>query len=369
MKILHLISDIYEGGVATIVYELGKFQVAEGHEVTVVCSITNPKQVSGAEIFLKAGIEMVFAPFKSSYDPRLIIFFKKIFPKFDIVHVHHFPNQFFAQLAMGLVPCSRRPVLITTEHSTYNNRRRIRLLRLVDRWMYGRYQKVVCISNQTEQCLRDWLKLPDDSNGKNIVTIQNGVDLQKFKHNNIHVASVKNIVMVSRLEAPKDPLTVVRAIKRCDDNVHLNFVGSGSLENSIRKLSDDLNISNRVHLLGNRNDVPKILEDATIGVLSTEWEGFGLVLVEYMAAGLPVLVSDADGMRDIVCDEEAIFPIGNDEALANKINWLLNDREKYNNRRKYSLLRCQSFSVETMNRSYLDVYDTLLTSQRVLNLS
>lgn len=370
MRILHIISDIYEGGVATIAYELVRYQVLHNNEVTLLCTINTQKQISRAQYFIDAGVNVVFAPFENSYNPRIIFFLRKEFIKYDIVHVHHFPNQLFARIAALTIPKGKRPILITTEHSTYNNRRKYEIFRILDRWMYRGYNKIICISKQTETNIKSWLH-PFKNIENSIITIQNGIDLQKYALLTQYLNDKinRNIIMVSRLEPPKDPFTVVRAISKCEKDVHVYFIGSGSLSDQVRDLAKELSVEDRVHLLGNRNDVPNILHNFSIGVLSTIWEGFGLVLVEYMAAGLPVLVSDAEGMIDIVKDEYSIFPIGNDEILSKKIMKILNDRVIYNKMSKNSILQSKEFSVEKMNKLYLDTYKGLLTKKYGLNFS
>ncbi|MDE6559256.1 MAG: glycosyltransferase family 4 protein, partial [Muribaculaceae bacterium] len=270
-----------------------------------------------------------------------------------------FPNQLYARIAVMLMPASKRPVVITTEHSTYNNRRKYSLLKILDKWMYKGYDKIVCISKQTERNLREWL---DQINlGNRIVTICNGVNLSKFIPINSEEERSKNVVMVARLEHPKDPLTVVRAISKCPSDVNLYFVGSGYMDSSVKELSKELNIEDRVHLLGNRKDVPEILHNSGIGVLSTEWEGFGLVLVEYMATGLPILMSEVDGIQDVVGDRDSLFVNGDDDELAGKITRLIEDKDFYTAKSRFFKDRSSEFSIERMNKTYIDLYRNLLS--------
>ncbi len=91
---------------------------------------------------------------KSVYSPLHIIRLARIMRHYDIVHTHNSSPQLFAAIAN--IVCRKR--LVTTEHST-NNRKRENggLLRFVDRWMYGRYDKIICISEIAEERLRLYL--------------------------------------------------------------------------------------------------------------------------------------------------------------------------------------------------------------------
>ena len=133
------------------------------------------------------------------------------------------------------------------------------------------------------------------------------------------------------------------------------------MDSSVKELSKELNIEDRVHLLGNRKDVPEILHNSGIGVLSTEWEGFGLVLVEYMATGLPILMSEVDGIQDVVGDRDSLFVNGDDDELAGKITRLIEDKDFYTAKSRFFKDRSSEFSIERMNKTYIDLYRNLLS--------
>ena len=105
------------------------------------------------------------------YNPLFILKLVKMMRNYDIVHTHNTAPQLFA--AIGSVVCS--VVLVTTEHTTSNRRRDWKWYTPIDRWMYKRYNKVICISNQAEENLKAF-----HPSLKNVCTIYNGVDVQKF---------------------------------------------------------------------------------------------------------------------------------------------------------------------------------------------
>lgn len=365
MKILHVQAGTVSGGVTSLVLELSRYQKRHGHEVDVYSFRNDPSFFDESGKFESIGIKVIKAPSKNRYSLKILSDLKKRLPQYDLVHVHLFPQQLYVAITRQLIKSKDRPILITTEHSTWNNRRKYHVLRSVDRWFYRKYDKIICISPQTKNALKAWLK--DKVLNEKITTINNGIDLKKYKNAIVKDSSEfkfqtdqKTIVMVSRMEEPKDPLTLVRAISLCPSNYHCLFVGPGELINNIESLSKQLKINKQIHCLGNRNDIPSILKIADVGVLSTNWEGFGLVAIEYMAAGVPCLVTDVEGLRDVVEDCELLFPSGNAVILANKIQKFIEDSTYSQTKTIFGLSHSELYSADSMNRSYLNLYYNLL---------
>jgi glycosyltransferase involved in cell wall biosynthesis len=136
------------------------------------------------------------------------------------------------------------------------------------------------------------------------------------------------LVAVGRLKAPKDFLTLVRAVALLPaDSVEALVVGEGpdraGLEAEVRRLG----IGERVHLVGERRDVPELLANADVFVLSSASEGMPVSVLEAMAAGLPVVGSRVGGVPELVVDGETglLVEPGNAGELAAAIDRLLAD--------------------------------------------
>ncbi len=170
--------------------------------------------------------------------------------------------------------------------------------------------------------------------------------------------------MVARMAHPKDPVTLIRAIALCDSSVHGVFIGSGPLECAMAAEAESLGISSRIHMLGNRTNVEELIKGCDIGVLSTLWDGFGLVAVEYMAAGLPVLATDVAGLCEVVGDKELLFNYKDAKGLASKISGLLSDPGHMESKKRYSASRCREFSIDRMNSEYLELYKSLTETNK-----
>jgi hypothetical protein len=105
----------------------------------------------------------------------------------------------------------------------------------------------------------------------------------------------------------------------------LKVAGDGPLRAELESLTQELGLSERVMFLGYQNDMVAFLKEIDIFVLSSHYEGFGLVLVEAMAAGLPVVATDVGGVREVLVDGKTgiVVPSGSEEELAMGIDYFI----------------------------------------------
>jgi glycosyltransferase involved in cell wall biosynthesis len=135
------------------------------------------------------------------------------------------------------------------------------------------------------------------------------------------------VVMVGRLQAPKDPATLVRAWTRVPQPHRLVIVGDGPLRQPVEALIDQLGLSGRVIMMGARSDVPEILASAGLFVLATGGEGLPLAVIEAMMSGLPVVASNVGGVAEVVQHGATglLVPAGDADALALALCALVGD--------------------------------------------
>jgi len=137
------------------------------------------------------------------------------------------------------------------------------------------------------------------------------------------------LIMVARLDPIKDHATVLRAIPTLRiryPGVLLRLVGDGVLMGPLKKLAHDLRVDDAVEFMGARDDVPELLASADAFVFSTTRdEGFGIVLIEAMAAGLPILCSDVGPCAEVLDGGKAgiLFEAGSPESVVNAVESLL----------------------------------------------
>ena len=304
--------------------------------------------------FEKAGIKVHELKSSRIYSPLNIFQIAKYIKGYDLIHANLFPTLYWTAIANIF---SRR-TLVYTEHSTSNSRRNKRYFRLIEKWVYKQYDKIISISDGTEKNLREWVQARNDD--KRFVVINNGVDLaafRKIKHESVYP---QTLIMIGRFAPSKDQKTVIRAMPLLNDEVHLILVGDGELIGSCKELAREIRVSGRVHFVGTQADVPSWIGKADVGILSSHWEGFGLTAVEMMAGGLPVVACDIDGVKQVVDGAGVLFPHEDYKALAYILSKLLNDTAYYDDVKQKCKERCDKYDIKTMVESYIDVYKNLL---------
>lgn len=125
---------------------------------------------------------------------------------------------------------------------------------------------------------------------------------------------------VGRLHPDKDQATLIRgfaqALPQLPAGSLLAIMGSGRLEAQLKALAAELNVSGAVRFLGQVPYARRYFKAFDVFALTSDHEPFGMVLLEAMAAGVPVLVTDCGGASEVVDNLGAVFPLGNEAALA-----------------------------------------------------
>jgi glycosyltransferase involved in cell wall biosynthesis len=229
--------------------------------------------------------------------------------------------------------------------------------------MYNRYAAIACNSSGTLESLAAWVP----SAKSRLSVVPNGVPLERFQSatppNKAEIigSNAPLAIFVARFESAKDHATLLRAVARVA-RLHLALVGDGPLRPAMEALAALLAISDRVHFLGRRADVPSLLKMADVYVHSSNWEGFGIAAVEAMAAGLPVIASKVAGLAEVVEGAGLLLEPGDSESLAAKIQSVLDSAELRDRLVRASLRRAQDFSIERTVDGYLEIYRQLLTN-------
>lgn len=136
------------------------------------------------------------------------------------------------------------------------------------------------------------------------------------------------VLMVARLERPKDPLLALDGLAQLREHPwHFTLVGDGPLRGKVEALVSEHGLLDRVTLAGTVNDVPQRLASSHVFLLASRREGLPLSVLEAMRAGLPVVSTDAGGVREAVADGETGFVVPRDDvvSLADSLRALIVD--------------------------------------------
>lgn len=177
-----------------------------------------------------------------------------------------------------------------------------------------------------------------------------------------------SLVSVGRLSPEKRIDVLLRAVARLPARDKLRrvvIVGTGPEQERLIALSDELGITDLVDWRGYLSDVGPALDEADVFIHCSEREGFGIAVLEAMAHGTPLIVTDLPALREVVGDTAlSIVQVGDSEALASAIaSGIMNPRERVH-KTEVALARCQRiFSIDAMIHKHEQAYRELLKAR------
>ncbi len=312
MKILHVVTSLVRGGAETHVVELAREQIDRGADVTVA------HLKSGAywrDALVEAGVAIAPLAMTRYGDPRPIARLRAamrcIQP--DILHAHLPPAELYSRLAIATGGPTRAFVLTRHNDEGFYHGPWHREL---GAWVARRADLVIAVSDAVRDQTHRYLGLSPAKTR----TIRHGIDpapfarVSTFERNRLRTewGAVDNDTLVvgtvGRL-APQKATHVLlegfaRYRTRSSRPSRLVVVGSGSLENELKARSVELGLAGSVVWAGFREDIPAVMSSFDVFALSSEYEGFGIVLLEAMAAGKPIVATKVSAIPEVVEDGE-----------------------------------------------------------------
>ncbi len=146
-------------------------------------------------------------------------------------------------------------------------------------------------------------------------------------------------------------------------DAHLVIAGEGPLRAALERQIQDLQIPHAVHLLGFRNDVPRLLRALDVFVMSSKEEGLGTSVLDAMAAGVPVAATAAGGIPEMVAHEKTglLSPVADAKSLASNVLRLIRETDLRRSITNGASARLQTqFVVDRMVEGNLAVYSALM---------
>jgi glycosyltransferase involved in cell wall biosynthesis len=280
----------------------------------------------------------------------------------DIVHAHmpraSVPGSLLARLA-------RVPVVVSHEHGSALEGKRLRTF--LDREVVARLSTVmIAVSEWDRRNLIEQERIPADL----IRVLANGIaPADVVAHGTPTLARVADthlIGAVGRLYPEKGYAYLIEAVAMLRDsgyNVRCVILGDGPQAGELRELIERTGVGEQVQLLGRRDDVEQVVRELDVAVLCSIREGSPLAMLEYMAAGAPIVASAVGGVPELVQDgvHGVLVTPADPRALHDGIAKLLDDRSLAGRLGAAARARCAAeFDLDALVRQIELLYDELL---------
>ncbi len=249
-----------------------------------------------------------------------------------VLHVHHFNMLAIAYWPARIAGVKR---IVVTEHSNYLLRTQSSARRIARR--YGRR---VDLTTVVHQGLADYLVNQIGLDARRVRVIPNGVDTLRFRPGEAtalrqQLGIPPDVLLagyVGRLHPDKDPMNLVQAISCLTpeqrEGLRVVFIGDGACRDEMSRHIGEHDLDVTIELLGERQDIPALMQAMDAFVLPSRTEGLPVALLEAMSTGLPIVATDVGGVSGAVGEGGLIVPPRSPEALARALADLMDDQSK-----------------------------------------
>jgi glycosyltransferase involved in cell wall biosynthesis len=363
INVLYVITSLGIGGAEKLLLSYLKGLYSEKFNFYVYTLRDKPDDLKSE---ISAYSEVRSLGIKNKFNP-LVVFklwkaIKVVQPQ--IIHTHLFQPRIYTTISHFFI---RKGILITHKHSIVNPRKHHFFI-FLEMICILLNTKVLAISQSVKRSLHRYEFIPE----RRIFVLPNSIDLNEFSsiRQNKALSLQKTIILgsVGRIEKSKGLnyllLAIVKILKRYP-NTKLEIVGDGSALEDLKALSKKLKISNSVKFFGKLANPIPAYSRMSIFILPSILEGFGIVLLEAMAAGIPVIASNVDGIKEVVVDGESgiLVPPKNSDAIADAVFKIIEQPQLASNLVEEGLLRAKLFDVNSHLKNLENFYYSLLGAE------
>ena len=300
MKTAFFLGALNRGGAESLVYDVCRRADSLPFEV---CCLYR-KEGNYSDDFHNTGIQFIKVPRTGGLLGYLWALRKTVLRNhIDIVHAQTPSNALVSIFALLFT----KVAIITSFHGFPFSDAPLLYRKLV----YGRSRKIVCVSHYEKSVYEEKWKLPADNK---LCVVYNGIDFSKLDNPVDDPSptltvdkSALNMIMVGSFRSGRSHFFICRVadrLKKTELPFNLYFVGRREPSEPQRYDScvdfcASHGLSDRVHFLGNRNDVPSLLKQMDLFIYASEHDTFGIAVLEALASGLPVIANDWEVMKEI----------------------------------------------------------------------
>ena len=330
VRVLHIVESLAAGGAERVVAEYARVHDRDRYAPEVCCVRSAGPLLADLE---KARVPVHVLGRRFRLDPRPFIRLARVLRRgrYDVIHNHN-----FAALSVGfpvsIVTGSR--AMVRTEHNVIRSGLWVR--QLLSRTAALREDAQIAVSSAGRRAHIEAGRIP----AGRFVTVRNGIGNERLAVRRERAAVRRELgieedafvcLNVGSLTRQKNRRNLIDAIARLGDveKLRVLIVGSGPEEAALKRYSAESGVGDRVRFLGQRMDVGDLLGASDLFVLSSDWEGLPITVLEAMATGLPCVATDVGGVSEAVTDGVTglVAPPGDAEALADGLRALAGDAD------------------------------------------
>ncbi len=366
-RVLHILANLGTGGAERMVAHIATGLDPRRFEVAVV-SISKPFGTDVEQLLAEAGVKVWYLGKGPGFDWRIYPRLHRVFTEYrpDIVHTHVHVLRYTLPSMLYLKPA----LMLHTVHNLAEWEVEPRG-RWLQRFAFNHGIVPVAVAQEVAASLQRLYKIPPCPVVGNCIP----TDLYAFPKTPRAAWRAKEgfrdsdvlFGCVARFAPQKNHALLLQAFAQgpaSDPRAHLVLSGAGSLLEPVKAQARGLGLANRVHFLGIRTDIPDVLAAMDAFVLSSDWEGNPLSVIEAMAAGLPTVSTAAGGVPELIENgkEGFVVPLGDLDGLAKSMAFLLNDKKVRQSMGAAAARRAkEKFDVAVMVRAYEKLYETLFS--------
>lgn len=362
MKIIHIISSFSPGGAEVFVKNLSIYLSRSVEvEVWALSEAQNGQFTKNMMRELqKEGIKTYVLDKRPHKDRvKVLLSLRKRIAKSspDVINSHLEHVTFFSTLSsLG----SGIPI-VQTIHSTKVSRPKLQrtfINTFIDRF--------VAVSKKTKNVLTGEIGIPREKTD----IIYNGIKHKKFSLGSRDPTDeVTHLIAVGRLTGVKNYTLLLKAfrtvkkyLENSDYNIpHLNIVGEGELKEDLVSQTEKLGLHEIVNFLGIRDDIPELLANHDIYLMSSKWEGLSISLLEAVASGIPIVATDVGSNNEIIDNgvDGLLVEPNNSKDFAETLVKLIKNPELRKRLSKNAVNKAEDFDIKKSAEKYLALYKKL----------
>lgn len=366
MKILHIIPSLNKGGAERIALDMCVELQRQGHEVKICTFRENNQYTFLTEQLdyqvLNTRIQLSLWR-KNRVDVSALQQMIDAFQP-DVIHSHLFEAEI--NLAFCSFPKHTRRVIHFHDNMVQMERFSIKTI-CSKQLITNYYERRLVLSNLPNTSVAIAISKDTEFYIKRVLPSRirtcfqlNAIQLERFQPKRQKIDSTA-IVMIGSFVFKKGQELAIRTLselKKRRIELQLNLIGDGEMKDELNHLAKELLVSEQVHFKGLIDFPEQILQQATVYLHTAIYEPFGLVLIEAMACGLPVVCTDGKGNRDLIQEGENGFMIWerDPKLLADKIQFLLENNEERQRMGENAHRFAQQFGMEEYVKKLLALY-------------